>query len=394
MIHINLFQSPKERLRHGIQGSYPEYLIEISPNKAEIRHPINESLTRPWIRHYFIMQILRESSAQEEIIARDNNILEILRTSIPLPENSFIDSTMTSWRMFIDSAFRDADTHWYHGIRRQLVQERFYTAIEQLELEIPVSNSQRVLQFYDQTRAIRKMPRVPIKLFFTLPGNEKEKLVEIMRQAVKHNPHNVDVAMLAYCFLKAWDRTPDFLELARTENRNDLEEWYFWVENDMHSLGALKRDAGDHTTTFYVYDRATLSTTEYKEVADWYFKESEFKSAYHFYFRAKEFEMALDLLQNLSIKQFAELANLRRTAKGEKPFDISGDITRFSVTYQEEVDTLRGFARIRAQESYKQVSVKARQHFDRETIETKYAFGELTDDEYHRLIRQLQERKQ
>jgi uncharacterized membrane protein len=40
------------------------------------------------------------------------------------------------------------------------------------------------------------------------------------------------------------------------------------------------------------------------------------------------------------------------------------------------------------------VTVKARQHFDRETIETKYAFGELTEDEYGRLIRQIQERKQ
>jgi uncharacterized membrane protein len=40
------------------------------------------------------------------------------------------------------------------------------------------------------------------------------------------------------------------------------------------------------------------------------------------------------------------------------------------------------------------VAVKARQHFDRETIETKYAFGELTEDEYQRLIKQLQERVQ
>jgi len=69
-------------------------------------------------------------------------------------------------------------------------------------------------------------------------------------------------------------------------------------------------------------------------------------------------------------------------------------LTRFATMYQEEMETLRGFARIRAQETYKQVAVKARQHFDRETIETKYAFGELSDDEYQRLIRQLQERKQ
>lgn len=378
----------------GVQGIYPDHLIEVSPNKSEIRHVINEPLTRPWIRHYFIMHLLRESTASDEIIARDHNVLEILRTTVPLPENSFAESAMSSWRMFIDSAFRDADTPWYNGIRKQMVQERFYSAIEQLELEMPESNAQRGLQFHDHNRTLRKAPRVPIKLFFALPGNEKEKLIEVLRQAVKHNPHNVDVALLTYCFFKAWDRTPDFLELARTENRNDLEEWYFWVEQDMHSLGALKRDAGDHSTAFYIYDRAMLSPLEYKEVADWYLKESEFKSAYHFYYRAKEFELALDLLQNISVKEYAELTNLRRMAKGEKSFDLSGDISRFAVTYQEEMDTLRGFARIRAQESYKQVAVKARQHFDRETIETKYAFGELTDDEYNRLIRQIQERKQ
>jgi uncharacterized membrane protein len=70
------------------------------------------------------------------------------------------------------------------------------------------------------------------------------------------------------------------------------------------------------------------------------------------------------------------------------------DANRFALLYQEEVETLRGFSRIRAAETYKQVAVKARQHFDRETIETKYAFGELSEDEYQRLIRQIQERKQ
>jgi hypothetical protein len=146
--------------------------------------------------------------------------------------------------------------------------------------------------------------------------------------------------------------------------------------------------------SFYIYDRSNITTPEYKEMADWYLKESEFKSAYHFYYKAMEFETALELLQNISVKEFAELTNLRRLSKGEKPFDLSGDLSRFGGMFQEEMETLRGFARIRAAEMYKQVAVKARQHFDRETLETKYAFGELTEDEYHRLIRQLQERKQ
>jgi hypothetical protein len=394
LIEIRLFQSEKERVKLGVHGTYPEYLIETVKGKSEIHHPINETLTRPWLRHFFIMQMLRTTAASDDVVARDHNLLEIFKTTFPLPENSFIESSMSSWRMFIDSAFRDADTPWYHGIKKVMVQERFYSAIEQLELEVPESNSQRILQFQDHTRTARRITRVPIKLFFSFPGNEKEKLLEILRLAVKTNPHNIDVALLTYCFFKAWDRSAEFLELARTENRNDLEEWYFWVENDMHSLGALKRDAGDHTTSFFIYDRSLLSTAEHKEMADWYLKESEFKSAYHFYYKSKEFETALELLQNISVKEFAELTNLRRISKGEKPFDLSGDLSRFGNMYQEEMETLRGFARIRAAETYKQVAVKARQHFDRETLETKYAFGELTEDEYNRLLRQIAERKQ
>ncbi len=394
MIEIRLFQSEKERVKLGVHGTYPEYLIETVKGKSEVHHPINETLTRPWLRHFFIMQMLRTTAASDDVVARDHNLLEIFKITFPLPENSFIESAMSSWRMFIDSAFRDADTPWYHGIKKVMVQERFYSAIEQLELEVPESNPQRTLQFQDHTRTARRITRVPVKLFFSFPGNEKEKLLEILRLAVKTNPHNIDVALLTYCFFKAWDRSAEFLELARTENRNDLEEWYFWVENDMHSLGALKRDAGDHATSFFIYDRALLSTAEHKEMADWYLKESEFKSAYHFYYKSKEFETALELLQNISVKEFGELTNLRRISKGEKPFDLSGDLSRFGNMYQEEMETLRGFARIRAAETYKQVAVKARQHFDRETLETKYAFGELTEDEYNRLLRQIAERKQ
>lgn len=395
LINLNIFQKESERLALGLQGTFPDHLLENTKEKSGIRHPVNERLTRPWIRHFFIMQKLRESAeAQDEVILRDCNLLEILKTTIPLAENSFVESAMSSWRMFIDSAFRDADTPWYNGIRKILLPDRFASAIEQLELEMPNSNPQRLFQFHDHTNTLRRIPRISIKLFFSLPGNEKEKLLEIMRQAVNNNPHNIDVALLTYCFFKASDRTNDFLELVRTENRNDLEEWFFWVENMIHSLGALKRENGDYQTLFFLYDRALLSPAEHKELADWLLRESEFKSAYHFYYKAKEFETALDLLQNISTKEFAELTNLRRIAKSEKPFDLTGDLSRFATLYQEEIETLRGFARIRAAETYKQVAVKARQHFDRETIETKFAFGELSEEEYHRLLRQLQERSQ
>lgn len=378
----------------GIQGTYPEELLEQTREKSEIRHAINEPLTRPWLRHYFIMQQLRETSSPDEIITRDANLIDVLKTTLPLAENSFVESTMSSWRMFLDSAFRDADVPWYGGIRKSLIPERFYSAIEQLELEMPNSNPQRLFQFYDHTRTVRRLPRIPIKLLFSFPGNERERTIEVLRQAVNDNPHNVDTALLTYCFFKAWDRPTDFLELVRMEGRDDLEEWYFWVENDMHSLGALRRNSGDHQSSFYLYDRAHFTPAEYKEIADWFLKESEFKSAYHFYYRAKEFELALDLMQNISPKEFADLTNMRRISKGEKPFDLTGDSARFLPLYQEEMETLRGFARIRAAEVFKEVTIKARQHFDRETIETKYAFGELTEDEYNRLIRQLQERKQ
>jgi len=394
LARIQLFQTQKDRLKSGVQGSYPEHMIEPLKDKSEIKHPVNESLTRPWIKHSFIMQTLRETNSQDETLTRDRNLIEIFKTSIPLAENSFAESSLNSWRMFLDNAFRDADTPWYSGIKKIIVVDRFYAAIEQLELEIPRSNLQHLYQFYDHTRTLKKILRVPIKLFFSLPGNEKEKLVEILRQAVNNNPHNIDIALLTYSFLRAWDRTSDFLEIARTENRNDLEEWYFWVENDLSSVGVLKRDARDYISSFFIYDRAHLSANEWKELADWFLKESEFKSAYHFYYKAKEFEIALELLQNISVKEFGELASIRRISKGEKPFDFSGDPSRITTMYQEETETLRGFARIRAAETYKQVAVKARQHFDRETIETKYAFGELTEEEYGRLIRQLQERQQ
>lgn len=394
MIQIQLFQSPKERLNLGVQGSYPEAVIEQTKEKTEVRHIVNEPLTRPWLKHYFLMQVLRDASSPDDIITRDNNLLEIFKTTVPLAENSFVESAMNSWRMFLDSAFRETDAAWYGGIRKTLAQERFYTAIEQLELEMPVSNAQHLFQFQDHTKTTRKIPRVPIKLFFALPGNEKEKLISLLEQSVCNNPHNTDTALLTYCFYKAWGRSQDFIRLAQQEHRKDLEEWYYWVEGDFKTVGTLKASAGDHLTTFHIYDRAQLTAGEYKEAADWFMKENEFKSAYHFYYKAKEFETSLELLQNISTKEFAELTNLRRISKGEKAYDLTGDLSRFATLYQEEMETLRGFARIRSAESYRQITVKARQHFDRETIETKYAFGELTDDEYQRLIRQLQERKQ
>jgi len=393
-MELKIFQNNADRLKLGVQGIYPDKLIEQLKERSEVRHAVHETLTRPWIRHFFLTQFLRETSSPDDIIARDRNIIDVFKTTIPLPDNSFIESTMSSWQMFLGSAFRDADTPWYGGIRKIMVQERFYSAIEQLELEIPTSNPQHAFQFHDHTQHLRKMPRVPIKLLFSLPGNEREIVLGMLRQAMNSNPHSVDVALLTYCFFKAWGRTRDILDIARLENRTDIEEWYFWTENDMSSLGALKREAGDYTTSFFIYDRALLSAAENKETADWFLKESEFKSAFHFYYKAKEFETALDLLQNISTKEFAELTNLRRASKGERPIDTTNEASRINALYQEEMETLRGFARIRAAETYKQISVKARQHFDRETIETKYAFGELTEDEYQRLIRQIAERAQ
>ena len=337
-MEFKIFEKDADRLKQGVQGIYPDALIEQTKEHSEIRHAVNEALVRPWIRHFFLAQILRDSGASEDTVMRNRNIIEIFKTTIPLPENSFVESAMSSWQMFIGSAFRETDTPWYNGIRKTMIQDRFYSAIEQLELEIPKSNPQHSFQFHDHSKHLRRIPRVPIKLIFSLPGNERENIVGILRQAMNTNPHNVDVALLIYCFFKAWGRTRDFLDLARQENRPELEEWYFWIENDMNSLGALKREAGDYSAAFFIYDRALLSPVEQKEIADWFLKESEFKSAYHFYYKAKEFETALELLQN--------------------------------------------------------ISVKARQHFDRETIETKYAFGELTDDEYQRLLRQLVERSQ
>lgn len=394
MIQLRFFQKQKERLILGTQGNYPDFLVEQQKGKSEIRNPINESMSRAWLKHYFLTYKLRETSSEDDILARNNNLLDVIKTTIPLKENSYIEGTLSSWRMFLDSAFRDTNTPWYSGIRKTLIQERFFSAIEQLDIEIPDSNNQRLTYFYDHTKSLRKFPRIPIKLFFSLPGNERENLIEILRQAVNNNPHNIDVALLTYCFLKAWNRSADFLELARTENRNELEEWYFWVEGDLQSVGILKREVRDYQTSFYIYDRATLTAAESKELADWFLKESEFKAAYHFYSKAKEFEVALELFQNISVKEFAELTNIRRISQGEKTLDVSGDLTRFSTMYQEEMETLRGFTRIRSAEAYKEVAMKARQHFDRETIETKYAFGELTDDEYNRLVRQLQERQQ
>lgn len=394
MVQFQLFKPVREKLREGAQGISPSQLFESARSKPDIRHEIDEALTRPWVRHYYLAQIVRGSGEQDDQIAFSQNLVSILRTTIPLPENSFIESPLSSWRMFLESTYREADTPWYNGTRKVLMKERFYTAIEQLELEAPESNVQRLFQFRDHHNTLRKLPRVPIKLFFSLPGNEREIVLTILEEAIAANPHNIDVGLLAYAFMVAWDRATDFLQIAQQRDRDDLKEWYFWVNNDMKSIGALKRASGDYLSLFYLYDRAMFSPAEYRDIADYFLKESEFKYSYHFYYKAKEFETALDILQNISPREFSELLNLRRLSAGEKVLDVSGDNARLEMMYQEEIETLRGFARIRAAEAYKQVAVKARQHFDRETIETKYAFGELTDDEYHRLIRQLQERQQ
>ena len=394
LIQFPILKSGKEKLREGADGVYPTFLIESTKAKAEVRHEVEEALTRPWLRHHFLGAVLHASGEQDDQVAFSKNLIAIFRTTIPLPDNAFTESRLTAWRMFLDSAYRDADTPWYKGTRRVLVKDRFYSAIEQLELEVPESNQQRALQFRDHHNALRRLPRVPVKLLFALPGNERETVCGILREALVANPHNVDVALLTYAFFVAWDRATDFLAIAQQEDRDDLKEWYHWVNGDMKSIGAMKRSTGDYLSLFFLYDRAGFGPAEYRDIADWFLKESEFKFSYHFYYKAKEFETALEILQNISPREFSELVNLRKTSAGERSIDLSTDGSRLELMYQEEIETLRGFARIRAAETYRQVAVKARQHFDRETIETKYAFGELTEDEYHRLIRQLQERMQ
>lgn len=394
MIQFPIFKSSQEKLRDGAGGFYPAFLSEATKSKGEIRHPVDEAQTRPWLRHHFLGAVLAAAGDQDDQLIFSQNLIALFKTTIPLPGNAFAESRVTAWRMFLESAFRDADTPWYQGIRKLLVRDRFYSAIEQLELEVPESNPQRNLQFRDHQNAARRLPRVPIKLLFALPGNEREVLCGILREALAANPHNVDVALLAYAFFVAWDRGTDFLAFAQQEDRDDLKEWYHWVNGDMKSIGAMKRPTGDFLTLFYLYDRAGFPAAEYRDIAEWFLRESEFKFAYHFYHRAKEFETALEILQNISPREFSELLTLRRLSAGERAVDLTHDAARLDQAYQEEIETLRGFARIRAAEAYRQVAVKARQHFDRETIETKYAFGELTEDEYHRLIRQLQERMQ
>jgi len=394
LIRFQILKSGKEKIRDGAEGSWPAYLIETTRTKSTVRHEIDEALTRPWLRHHFLTHLVHISGEADDQVALSQNLIAIFKTTIPLPGNSFIESPMSAWRMFLDSAYRDADTPWYSGTRKVLVKDRFYTAIEQLELEVPESNPQRQLQFHDHHDTLRKPPRVPIKLLFSLPGNERETVCGILREALVSNPHNIDTALLTYAFFVAWERATDFLQIAQQEDRDDLKEWYHWVNDDMKSIGAMKRSAGDYLSLFYLYDRASFAAAEYRDIADWFLKESEFKLSYHFYYKAKEFETALEILQNISPREFSELTNLRRLSAGEKSFDLSSDSARLEMLYHEEIETLRGFARIRAAETYKQVAVKARQHFDRETIETKYAFGELTEDEYQRLIRQLQERVQ
>lgn len=391
---IRIFQSSSERLTLGLQGTYPEHLTEIVKDKSEVRHPVNELLTRPWIRHYFLTQALRENQHGDDTVTRDANLIALFKTTIPLSENSFNESSLSAWRMVLDNAYRESDTPWYSGIRKVLVRDRFFAAIEQLELEIPLSNPQRVLHFSDHTRVLRRYPRVPVKLLFAIPGNEKETIISILRQSVRENPHNMDLALLAYAFFKAWNRESEFLDLAQQSERKDLEEWYHWVEGNLARLGELKRAAGDHMSVFHIFERAQMSPAELKELGDWFLKENEFKCAYHYYYKAREYEAALDLLQNISIKEFADLTNLRRAARSEKPYDFHADSAKINSLYQEETETLRGFARIRAAESYKQVVRSARQQFDRETLEMKYAFGELSEDEYQRLIRRISERKQ
>jgi len=58
---LNFFQKDEDRLKLGVEGVYPDHLVEQGKAKPDTRKAVNETLTRPWIKHYFIMQLLRDN---------------------------------------------------------------------------------------------------------------------------------------------------------------------------------------------------------------------------------------------------------------------------------------------------------------------------------------------
>ncbi|RCK71696.1 MAG: hypothetical protein IGBAC_0787 [Ignavibacteriae bacterium] len=386
---MQFFLSQKDRLTLGANGAYPNTLIEIDKEGSQKKHDVHEKVTRPWIRHYFYTQLLRELGSGDIIEARDRNLIDILKTTLPLAENSYAESSLSCWRIFIDTSFKTIETKWLSGQRKIFLKEKFSKAVEHIEIEPPFSNPQRSFLFLDENRFLRRLPKIPIKLFFSFSNNYLSELLEILKQSVLQNPHNRDVEHLMYLFYKGFNAIPELIEFAKNNNRSEYLEWIYWAEDDKRSLAEMRRSRNEFELAFYFYDSASLTPAEYKEIADWYLSESEFKFAYHFYYKAKEFEIAQDILQNIGIKEFSALAKMRHL------INSSSELNENTIKnlFEQELETLQGFNRIRANESYQRIASSPSLQFDRETVENKYAFGELTEEEYLRLLAQLRDRR-
>ncbi len=388
---MQLFLSQKERLILGSNGGYPNSVIEVDADGSQKKDDINEKFTRPWIKHHFLTQLLDETGSSEAIEARDKNLIDILKTTIPLTENSYIETQLTCWKQFLDNSFATRETQWYAGLRKIFIKENFHTAVEQFEIDIPSSHNQTNFLFLDETRLLRRLPRIPIKLFFSISPKYLIDLFETLKLSVVQNPHNREIEQLMYLFYKGFDNIFHLMEYARQINRYEYVEWIYWAENNTKTLGDIKRSENDYNSAFFCYDTANLSPSEFKEIAEWYMAENEFKLAFHFYYKAKAFQIAQDILQNIGVKEYGALVALRQLAgpaNGE-PTDAN-----IKTLYEQELEALQGFNRILSNESYQKIASVPTIKFDRETVENKYAFGELTDEEYMRLIAQLRDRRQ
>jgi hypothetical protein len=387
---MQLFLTNKDRLILGSNGTYPTSVIEVDKEGNQKKHDVSEKFSRPWIKHHFLTQILRESGTEEAIESRDKNLIDVLKTTLPLAENSYSESSLPSWKSFIDISFKTIEARWYAGQKKVFLKEKFDLAIEQMELDLPLSNSQRSFLFLDEMRFLRKFPKIPIKLFFSVSLKDKQNVVEVIRQAIQENPHNRDIELLAFLFFKGFKLIDELLDFAQQLGRTDFEEWIYWAENDMKSLGEVRKAKNDFVTSFYFFDVANLSPDVCKEIAEWYLGESEFRQAFHFYYKAKEFEIAQDILQNIGVKEYGALAAMRQLNSA-----TNTDLSEVNIKnlFEQELETLHGFNRIRANEAYKKVASVPSVQFDRETVENKYAFGELTEEEYVRLITQLRDRR-
>jgi len=387
---MQLFLTNKDRLILGSNGTYPTSVIEVDKEGNQKKHDVSEKFSRPWIKHHFLTQILRESGTEEAIESRDKNLIDALKTTLPLAENSYSESSLPSWKPFVDISFKTNEARWYAGQKKVFLKEKFDLAIEQMELDLPLSNPQRNFLFLDEMRFLRKFPKIPIKLFFSVSSKDKQNVVEVIRQAIQQNPHNRDIELLAFLFFKGFKLIDELLDFAQQLGRADFEEWIYWAENDMKSLGEVRKTKDDFVTSFYFFDAASLSPDACKEIAEWYLGESEFKQAFQFYYKAKEFEVAQDILQNIGVKEYGALVAMRQLNSSTNTDLSEANIKNL---FEQELETLHGFNRIRANEAYKKVASVPSMQFDRETVENKYAFGELTEEEYVRLITQLRDRR-